>query len=58
MYDFIHWHISYFNYWLTHCFYFAAGLIIIVAIASNKMEDYKRKILATKGGVESWALNQ
>lgn len=39
------WELWYFNYWLTHMFYFAAGLIILFAFASNKWEKYKNKLL-------------
>lgn len=44
----IGWKIEYFNYWLTHCFYFIAASIIIVAWGSNKIAYCKNRIKILK----------
>jgi hypothetical protein len=41
----IGWHVEYFNYWLTHIFYFAALLIILIAWGSNKILYCKNRIM-------------
>ena len=43
------WKVEYFNYWLTHWFYFTAGLIIIFAIGKNKWDDYQFKLKLLEG---------
>jgi hypothetical protein len=45
---FVGWELWYFNYWLTHMFYFAAGLIILFAISYNKWNEYQTKIKILK----------
>lgn len=40
----LHWELWYFNYWLTHMFYFSGGLIVLFAIGSNKYKSYREKI--------------
>jgi len=44
----IGWKIEYFNYWLTHCFYFSVLAILIIAFGSNKIQYYKNKIMIMK----------
>lgn len=39
------WELWYFDYWLMHLIYFAAGLIIIFALASNYYNDWKYKMM-------------
>lgn len=42
------WKIDYFNYWLTHCFYFVVALIVIIAWGSNKITYCKNRIMIMK----------
>ncbi|HUT81483.1 MAG TPA: hypothetical protein VMZ29_09810 [Candidatus Bathyarchaeia archaeon] len=44
----IGWQPEYFNYWLTHCFYFTALAIIIIAFGSNKILYCKNRIMIMK----------
>ena len=44
----IGWEIDYFNHWLTHCFYFIALAIIIIAFGSNKILYCKNRIMIMK----------
>jgi len=44
----IGWKIEYFNYWLTHCFYFTGTAIILIALGSNKILYCKNRIMIMK----------
>jgi hypothetical protein len=44
----IEWKIEYFNYWLTHYFYFTGITFIIIALGSNKILYYKNRIMIMK----------